>query len=347
MPRQGNISETLYRHWQMLRLIPRSPRKIDAGALERLLRQEGIEVHRRSIQRDLESLATSFNALQCDERTKPYGWSWARDAPLLDVPPMSLQAAVTLDLVRAHLVEVLPRTTLRSLGPYFERAHEILSKSPGAKFARWPRKVRVVGRGVPLIPPNVSTKVLDVVYASLLEERRFRARYRTRGSSVEKDYEVSPLGLVVRNGALVLVCTFRDYEDIRHVLLHRMSDAELLDSPSRPPRGFDLDAHLGEGGVAFPYGRPLRIEALVTSQVVLTLRETPIARDQKLTPQDGDRLLLRATVPDTLELRGFLMAYGANVEVLAPSCLREEIARATREAAKLYESVRAREPPPP
>ena len=73
MARQGSISETLFRHWQMLRLIPRAPRRIDAATLERLLRQEGIEVQRRSIQRDLESLAATFTALECDERSKPYG----------------------------------------------------------------------------------------------------------------------------------------------------------------------------------------------------------------------------------------------------------------------------------
>jgi len=336
MARQGSISETLFRHWQMLRLIPRAPRKIDAGALERLLKQEGIEVQRRSIQRDLESLAATFTALECDERSKPYGWSWSRDAPVLEVPPMSTATAVTLELVRAYLVQTLPRTTLKSLDPYFQRAKEILGATAGAKLARWPRKVRVVPRGLPLAPPNVSTKVLDVVYASLLEERRFRARYRPRGAKADKEYDVNPLGLVVRHGALVLVCTFRDYEDVNHVLLHRMSDAELLAAPSRTPRGFDLDAHIDRGGVAFPQGPPLKLEALVSKQAALTLQETALGKDQELTPYDDDHETLKATVPNTFELRAWLRSYGAAIEVLAPKALRAEMADSAKETAKRY-----------
>lgn len=336
MPRQGTISETLYRHWQLLRLVPRAPRRIDTATLERLLAQEGIEVGRRSIQRDLESLAQTFSALQCDGRSKPYGWSWSRDAPVLELPPMGVQTAVTLELVRAYLAEALPRTTLRSLDPYFDRARRILAESPGARLARWPRKVRVHPRGVPLVPPNVSAKVLDVVYSALLEERRFRSKYRTRGAAAEKEYVVNPLGLVLRNGCLVLVCTLRDYEDVNHLLLHRMSDASLLDSPSRVPRGFDLDEHIGTGGVAFRKGTPVRLEALVSRLMAQTLSETPLAKDQKLSPTEDGRERLEATVADTLDLRGWLRSYGPEIEVLAPKSLRTEMAEDARRTAALY-----------
>jgi predicted DNA-binding transcriptional regulator YafY len=336
MARQGSISETLFRHWQMLRLIPRAPRKIDGATLERLLRQEGIEVQRRSIQRDLESLATTFTALECDERSKPYGWSWSRDAPVLELPPMNVPTAVTLDLVRAYLLQALPRTTLKSLDPYFDRAQEILAQSSGAKLAKWPKKVRVVARGVSLVPPNVSAKVLDVVYTSLLEERRFTASYRPRGAKADKTYEVNPLGLVLRHGALVLVCTFRDYDDVNQVLLHRVSDAELLATASRTPRGFDLDAHIESGGVAFKQGPPLKLEALVSKQAAMTLQETALSKDQELTPYDGEHELLKATVPSTFELRAWLRSYGPAVEVLAPKSLRTEMADAARATARMY-----------
>jgi predicted DNA-binding transcriptional regulator YafY len=234
----------------MLRLVPRAPRKIDSASIEHLLASEGIEIGRRSIQRELESLATSFPALGCDRRSKPYGWSWDRDAPTLEVPGMSLSQAVTLDLVRSYLVQALPRSTLRSLSPYFERARETLEKNRGARLTRWSGKVRVVPRGQAMRPADVPAKVLDGVYTALLEERRLRASYRPRGSSKQKEYTINPLGLVLRDGTLVLVCTFSGYEDIRQVLLHRMSRAELLDAAATVPKGFDLDAHVEETSAA-------------------------------------------------------------------------------------------------
>jgi predicted DNA-binding transcriptional regulator YafY len=336
MARQGSISETLFRHWQMLRLIPRAPRRIDTATLERLLEDEGIHVHRRSIQRDLESLATTFTALVCDDRTKPYGWSWERDAPVLEVPGMSVAAAVTLDLVRVYLAQTLPRTTLGALGPYFDRAKETLARSGGARLARWPRKVRVVPRGQPLQPPDVAAPVLDAVYSALLQERQLRARYRPRASAADKKYDINPLGLVVRNGALVLVCTFWDYDDVNQVLLHRMSRAELLSSPARTPRGFDLDEHIASGGIAFRKGGQLSLRARLDPGVTVTLSETPIARDQTIAPGKDGRDLLEATVPDTLELRGWIASYGPLIEVLGPKALRQEFAEAARQLAGLY-----------
>jgi len=170
MPRRGGVSETVLRYWQMLRLVPRAPRKIDSATVERLLRDEGIEIGRRSIQRELEALSTSFPALSCDRRSKPFGWSWERDALTLEVPGMSLSTAVTLDLVRAYLSQALPRATLRALSPYFERARETLARSQGLRLARWSRKVRVVPRGQALRPAEVRAAVLDAVYEALLEE---------------------------------------------------------------------------------------------------------------------------------------------------------------------------------
>jgi predicted DNA-binding transcriptional regulator YafY len=334
--RRGGVSETVHRYWQMLRLVPRAPRRIDSASIERLLANEGIEIGRRSIQRELESLATSFPALCCDRRSKPYGWAWDRDAPTLEVPGMSLSQAVTFDLVRAYLTQALPRATLRSLSPYFERARETLERSQGTRLARWPRKVRVVPRGQAMLPANIASKVLDVVYGALLEERRLRATYKPRGASKEKEYEINPLGLVLRDGALVLVCTFRGYEDVRHVLLHRMSHAQLLDAAVAVPKGFDLDAHVEQGGVAFRRGGRIKLRALVGTQLAITLSETPLASDQKLVPHDAARQVLEATVSDTTELRGWISMYGAGIEILAPASLRKEVSDGARALARMY-----------
>jgi predicted DNA-binding transcriptional regulator YafY len=60
-------------------MLPRPPRRIDTGAIETRLRQRGIDVHRRTIQRDLVELAAVF-PIVVDERAKPYGWRWSDDA---------------------------------------------------------------------------------------------------------------------------------------------------------------------------------------------------------------------------------------------------------------------------
>jgi predicted DNA-binding transcriptional regulator YafY len=49
--------ETLLRQWQTLRMIPRHPRKVTATLLRESLNQDGFTVGKRTVERDLQSLA--------------------------------------------------------------------------------------------------------------------------------------------------------------------------------------------------------------------------------------------------------------------------------------------------
>jgi predicted DNA-binding transcriptional regulator YafY len=328
------LSETVARYLRMLQLVPRG-RKIDAGTIERLLGEQGFEIHRRSVQRDLEVLSLSFPGLSCDRASKPYGWSWDRDAPLLDIPSMSVSTAMTLELVRSFILQTLPRSTMKSLQAHFERARETLENS-GGRLASWPRKVRVIPRGQPLVPPTVSETVLDVVYAALLEGKRFATRYRKRGARQDQDYEVSPLGLVVRNGVLMLVCRMGEGSEIKHMVLHRMTSATPLDKAASTPAGFSLQQHIEQGGVAFGYGSSVKLRLLLRADAAITLRETPLSADQNISPAKGGDELVCATVPDTLELRAWIASYGGLAEVLGPPELRKHMAGVAKEMAERY-----------
>jgi len=320
-----------------LRLVPRAPRKIDTATIERHLESDGIVVTRRSIQRDLESLSRVFGGLRCDDRSKPYGWCWDERSPLLEVPGMNVQSAVTFELLRQHLRAVLPRSTVRTLDAHFKRAREVLAHNRGAKMARWPGKVRVVPRGMPRVAPNVDRRVQEAVYTALLEERRLHIRYKKRGSSEHVEYEVGPLGLVLRNGAFVLVCTFWDYKDINQMVLHRMASAEILTKAVKRPPKFNLDEYISAGHVGFRRGEKLiKLKVLLDPQAALALHEAPISDDQSLSVSDDGRERLSATVPDTTELRAWLRSHGAMLEVVAPKRLRHEMAREVAEQARRY-----------
>jgi predicted DNA-binding transcriptional regulator YafY len=63
-------------------MVPKDPPRIDVATLERRLRDHGVVVHRRTIQRDLVELARVF-PLVVDFREKPFGWRWADGAEFL------------------------------------------------------------------------------------------------------------------------------------------------------------------------------------------------------------------------------------------------------------------------
>jgi predicted DNA-binding transcriptional regulator YafY len=80
------VCSTIVRQWHLLTLLPKGPRRIDSRGLVERLRARGLDVHRRTIQRDLVELASVFPIVS-DETTKPYGWRWADDAELLCAIP--------------------------------------------------------------------------------------------------------------------------------------------------------------------------------------------------------------------------------------------------------------------
>jgi predicted DNA-binding transcriptional regulator YafY len=338
MPRTGPTSETLRRQWTLLALIPRAPRKIDSARLERLLDEQGIELTRRSIQRTLESLSQQFVGLRCDDRSKPFGWCWDAKAALLEIPGMSLGTAVTYQLLERHLASIMPRSTIESLRPHFRRAQDVLRQQPDAKMSRWSRKVRVVAAGQQLLVPNVSDPVLRAVYGALLEDRRLNVRYRKRGDETPRDYEVSPLGLVLREGHLILVGTFWDYDDVNQMVLHRIQRAEADARRARPNKSFDLDAFIASGAIGFRKSEePVALELRVQERLAVTLRESRLSDDQRWSSDSQTGFCrLAATVADTVALRTWLRGHGAAVEVLAPAHLRDEMAEESEAVAALY-----------
>lgn len=329
--------DTLFRHLLILRMLPRYPQKIDGATIEARLREEGFATTtRRTIQRDLEKLATLF-PIACQDDTKPYGWYWTREAPAFDMPGMDPSTALTFCLAERFLSPLFPRSTMTALHPYLINARQVLDKLTENRLHKWPDKVRIISRGQPLGAPEIKAGVAEVVYEALLQEQRFRASYRRRGETEAREYVVNPLGLVIQEQLTYLVATFWEYDDPVLLLLHRMESAALLGEPCRVPEDFDLQEYLDSGELQFPEGeKPLKLAVLIDRYAGAHLLETPLSEDQKVKEQKDGRLLIKATVADTAQLRWWLLGFGDKVEVVGPKRLRDEFARIAGGMAGLY-----------
>jgi len=329
--------DTLLRQWLMLRMIPRHPRKISTADIETRLAAEGFGTTRRTIQRDLDKLSTKFQL--CSDGNKPAGWSWQAAAEAFDVPGMDTTAALTFRMVETFLAPLLPRTCIASLQPQMQRAKNILAQLEGQAPASWPDKVKTISRSQPLLAPELPAEVLEVAYEALFRDRRFCGAYRNREETDYRDYVVNPLGLVIAEPVVYLVATLWDYTDIRVLALHRFKSAELLEDPVTRPEGFDLDAYLRQGVMMLPVSPGAKTIKLVVEfarDAGYHLLESPLSTDQQTTISEKGFIRLEATVPDTLQLRWWLLGFGDGVEVLAPASLREEFKTMICSMSELY-----------
>jgi hypothetical protein len=328
------MTDTLHRHWMMLQSLPRLPQKISTTRLRDRLIDEGHDIDMRSVQRDLVKLSNWFSIVS--DGKKPAGWSWTKTAPVFDVPSMGAHVAITFRLVEEHLGQQLPPATLRVLAPHFKVARGVLRGLRKEGLPSWADKVRVVPRGQAQLPPAVDGKVLAAVYDGLLEERVLDVRYSARGGKVT-EATVHPLGLVFRDSVPYLIGTFWDYDDVRQLALQRVQKAAVLDEKRRAPRGFSLDEYVNTGALSFLVGqRPLALVARFRNDAAMSVLETPLCEGQKVVDEGDGWVRVEASVADTLILRGWLMSFGAKVEVLKPKRLRDALKAEVKELAALY-----------
>lgn len=326
--------DTLYRHWLILRMIPRRGRIATTDILGRLKSEYGIETTLRTIQRDLIALETSEFPLECDNN-RPAGWSWRKDAPAFDIPNMDPVTALTFKLAEKHIARMMPHGVMSALKPYIKAADERLRLTAESSLSRWPDKVRVVSRNLAMIPPVVAEDISDAVYSALLEERRFKADYRTMTGN-NKSYEVNPLGMAFVDGLTYLIVSLNDYQDPVLLLLHRIRKVEVLNKPVTVPADFDLDDYISRE-LTFPVGGKIGLVLLFVNKAdIQRLEEAPVSADQDVVIRKDGKYELSATVEDTLQLHWWLRGYGTRLEVIAPESLRNEFADMARELAEQY-----------
>ena len=336
--RNAKTFDTLLRHWAMLRLIRRWPRKTPTTEIRDKLVDMGYpEVTLRTIQRDLVKLSGPFLLISDDN--KPRGWSWSKDAKLLDLPAMDPHTALTIKIIAEFSQSLLPRTTMRYLKPHLNVADKVLENLTGTGHHSWVNKVRVVTKDQPLLPPEINPDVLEIVYTALFEDKRLSGQYRKRGESRYDDRELNPLGLVYKDSVAYLVATVGEYDDIRQFALHRFRAAEVLNQPSQTPKEFSLEKYVKSGEFQYPEGDIVRFKALFNFGAAIHLYETKLSSNQRLTNVDNDKVLVEATVQWTGQFRWWLLGFGDQVVVLEPKPLREELAGMVRRMTDNYGKI--------
>ncbi len=307
--------DTLDRQLAMLRQLPRYPRRIDTVTLRAALINMGFDVSLRTIQRDLNQLSLNF-PLAADD-SKPQGWWWKKDAGVLDIPGLDPQTAMVFRMVEEHLKPLLPESTLAVLKPWFESASKTL-KASGLPLTKWPNKIRILPKGMPLLAPEIDPIVQSTVYQALLDERWLQVNYRSRGANESRIHEVNPLAIVQRGSLVYLVATIGKYTNPVLLLLHRIESAELLDRAGGVLDNFNLDQFIADGELNYRLGPPIKLTVRFSKDAIAAVTETPLSEDQIIEALNDDWTQVSATVSNTHELRAWLRGFGREAIVMCP-----------------------------
>lgn len=329
------MNDSCYRRIQMLRNIPIYPAKISTSTLALKIQAQGIEIHVRTLQRDLNSLAKLFD-IESDGIKDIPGWYWRKDAAKLELPDMEPAVALSFRMIKLFLEKFMPPNTLQDLRPYIRHSEDILNNLSSNHLSNWNDKVAMLSRSQPLNAPIVDPVVLAEIYQALLTEQQFDCIYKPRGEK-QREYTISPRGVVFIDQVAYLVGTLWEYDDIRQFALHRFVSVEITDTPNHPIKEFDLQNYIQEGNFEYLVQEDsnLSLKLRISKGVAQHLSESKISEDQKITKKN-EHLILSATAKNTQQLRWWLLSFGDRIEVLKPNELRNEFVQISQQMASSY-----------
>jgi len=232
----------------------------------------------------------------------------------------------------------MPGKSFKRMKVFFERANNVLKEMDKSSIKKWRDNVRVIPQWQTLMAPSINDKAEAAIYEALLKGQQLEVKYLKRGEVKAGKRTINPLGIVLQGVVHRLICTMaEDPESPRHLPIHRFKSAEWNGKNALPPKGFNLDSFIESQNIGFLISKkPLNLEAIFEPMAGFHLTETPISKNQMLKQLEDGRYMLKAKLPDTSQLRWWLLGFGSQVEVVRPVSLRQEFKQTAKSLAKTY-----------
>lgn len=274
--RTKNLDASLYLI-EMLKLIPKHS-VISALELKQKLDEIGFKRDIRSIQRTLKTLCEHFD-IECDDRSKPYGYRWKSHSSGMSVVNLSIQQSLVLKLAEQQLKYMLPPNIMSYMQPFFAEANNLVLDAQNKPEHQWLGKVKTVPTSQPLISAKLDEKVFNTVSQVLFHNKMLNIEYRNQ-SGKSHQARVMPLALAPQGATIYLLERYEGFEDNRLLALHRIQSAEMSTFTFDRPADFNLKIYQEKGYLAFGEGKKVRLTFSLDHWAGFHLTETPLSEDQ-------------------------------------------------------------------
>jgi predicted DNA-binding transcriptional regulator YafY len=287
-----------------------------------------------SVKRDLAYMRSRFNApIEYDRELNGYRFGKPLAGPRYELPGLWFNAAEVQALLTTLqlLTNLQPGLLDGQVKPVLERLRSILGTGDHS-WEEVTKRMRI------FLPERREGKAehFSAVAAGLLKRTRLWIRHYNRKDDRETEREISPQRLVHYrdNWYVDGYCHLR--EDLRSFAVDAIRAAELREARAKEIPAGELDAHLGSGYGIFA-GRDVRWAKLrFTPEAARWVSAQIWHPEQRARVEADGSYVLEIPYAHERELVMEILKYGADVEVLAPESLREQVAGDLKRAAGRY-----------
>lgn len=332
--KDGSV-EQLLRHELILGLLPSKDSALESNAIHQRVANQGVQVDRRTIQRDLSELEQKFPHVHSRLKGKAKLWWAEKSLSRLSMLPTD---AMNLVMIMEHAAKFGMAAQVENLAPLRDYATSLLKGSRPSQNCVG--KVISNTRFVVLRSGQVKPEVVEAVQQALLDDASIEALYVKRGASEPRTLHIKPLGLSYQDSNIYLVCAFRGLPDgkLASLPLHRFLFAKATWDDVGRPDGFDMNSFEARRSlIGQKSEHPVQLRLRISQTLYERLEENPLTADQQLQPSDEAWWLMTGSLPLSQGLELWILSQGEQLEVLEPVELRKQIASSARRMAALYD----------
>jgi predicted DNA-binding transcriptional regulator YafY len=324
-----NDEPTIARQWRMLRTLGARRHGI---VVRDLAREFGVS--EKTIRRNLQELQRV--GFPIHETTGERGRKIWRLADHAVVPPLcfNYDEAIVLHLARPFL-EPLAGTVL------WEAAHRALDKIKATLnetareyLEQFPRVFGCTTHG----NSNYENKaeIIDTLTVAAEDRNVVLLTYQSQHATEPATRDIYPYGLKRHKGSLYLVAFAVEHEEIRHYKVNRVEAAELTPFVFQKPADFDISTYLAESFGIFGGSDDITVVVKVLPAAARYASESVWHASQVLTKQRDGSLMVHFRLSSTVEIKSWVLSFGANAVVLEPASFRAEMAAELEQMARFY-----------
>jgi len=293
----------------------------------------------RTIWRDLSTLQNAGFPIYDEKGADGRRSLWKLEEQFTLGLPVKLTIAETAALLMSR--DLLRPTEVGVLGAAVTSAFEKIGRVLSRDALRLLEQMRET-IGVRAVGPKLQVPAAEhvaLIEQALLERRRLDIRYYSMSRDEETRRQVDPYHLTVYEGGVYLVgyCHLRKTERIFSV--ERVRELKVLATRFTVRPGFNAQEYLRHTWGIIK-GEIVPVKVIFAKSIARYIRDRLWHPTQKFRELSDGRLEMSLRVADTLEVRRWILGYGAQAEVVEPQSLREALRLEIAAAAAMLEPKR-------
>jgi predicted DNA-binding transcriptional regulator YafY len=293
-------------------------------------------VAEKTIRRDLKLFERI--GIRLSQADGSHGRKTWRLAGTADLPPLafSYDEAVVLYLGRRFLEPMAGTQFWEAAHSAMTKIKSTLSESALRYLDRFPSLFHSTGAQL----ANYASKaqIIDDLTVATEECKSVHLVYQSQQATEPATREVHPYSLVRHWGWLYLVGFAPGHDEVRSYKVDRIEAAELSELTFERPADFDIAAYLAGSFGIYEGDDDVTVFVKFLPPAARHVLEGSWHGSQALTRERDGSVLARFRLSSTVEIKSWVLSFGARAIVLEPESLRAEIAADLNRMLEAYRS---------